>query len=59
MADLARAAQAKVGTLRIARLAHIEKSIREGNYQPSASQIASRLLDNAEIDKHLQAILRG
>ena len=41
------------------RLAKIEASIRSGNYQPSASEIASRLLDAAEIDEHLQAMLKG
>ena len=56
MADLARAAQSNAETLRIVRLAHIEKSIRAGNYQPSASQIANRLLDAAEIDDHLHAV---
>lgn len=57
MAALARAAQSNVDTLRVARLAHIEKSIRAGTYHPTASEIASRLLDAAEIDHHMQAIL--
>jgi anti-sigma28 factor (negative regulator of flagellin synthesis) len=56
MADLARSVQARVGTLRTVRLAQVEKSIRTGNYQPSASQIASRLLDAAEIDSHMRAL---
>ena len=59
MADLARSIQARVGTLRTVRLAQVEKSIRTGNYQPSASQIASRLLDAAEIDSHMKALVGG
>jgi anti-sigma28 factor (negative regulator of flagellin synthesis) len=56
-ADVARGVQARVGELRLVRLAHIGEAIRAGNYQPSASQVASRLLDAAEIDEHLQALL--
>ena len=59
MADLARAAQAGVATLRTIRLARIEKSIHAGTYHPTASEIASRLLDAAEIDHHMQALLRA
>jgi anti-sigma28 factor (negative regulator of flagellin synthesis) len=59
MADMARAVQANVRTMRTVRLAHIADAIRDGNYQPSASQIASSLLDAADIDAHLQALLRG
>jgi len=59
MAEMARTAQRSVATLRTVRLARIEKAIHEGNYQPSASQIANRLLDAAEIDSHMQAMLRG
>jgi anti-sigma28 factor (negative regulator of flagellin synthesis) len=59
MADLARAVQQKGGLLHTVRLAKIEATIRAGNYHPSASEIASRLLDAAEIDEHLQAMLKG
>ena len=58
MAEMAREVQDKGALLHTVRLAQIEKSIRAGSYQPSASQIASRLLDAAEIDEHLQAIMR-
>jgi anti-sigma28 factor (negative regulator of flagellin synthesis) len=58
-ADVARGVLAGVGKMRLVRLAHIGEAIRAGNYQPSASQVASKLLDAAEIDEHLQAILRG
>ena len=59
MAEIARAVQDKGALLHAVRLAKIEKSIRAGSYEPSASQIASRLLDAAEIDEHLQAIMKG
>jgi anti-sigma28 factor (negative regulator of flagellin synthesis) len=58
-ADVARGVQAKVGELRTVRLAQIEDAIDSGNYQPSASQVANRMLDAAEIDSHMQAILGG
>jgi anti-sigma28 factor (negative regulator of flagellin synthesis) len=59
MADMARAVQANVRTMRTVRLARIAAAIRDGNYQPSASQVASSLLDAADIDAHMQALLRG
>jgi anti-sigma28 factor (negative regulator of flagellin synthesis) len=57
MADMARAVQGNARTMRIVRLAHIEDAIRAGDYQPSASQVANSLLDAAEIDGHMQALL--
>ena len=59
MADMARAVQGDVATMRSVRLAHIEDAIRSGSYEPSASQVANRLLDAAEIDRHLRSILGG
>jgi hypothetical protein len=56
-ADVARGVQAKGAELRLVRLAHIGEAIHAGTYQPSASQVASRILDAAEIDEHLRAIL--
>ena len=58
-AALARAVQAQVGMSHSARLAQVESAIRAGTYQPSASALASRLLDAAEVDARLQALLRG
>ena len=58
-AALARAVQANVGMSHSARLAQVESAIRAGTYQPSASALASRLLDAAEVDARLQALLRG
>jgi anti-sigma28 factor (negative regulator of flagellin synthesis) len=42
-----------------ARLTEVENAIRAGTYAPSASQLASRLLDEAEIDARLQVMLGG
>jgi anti-sigma28 factor (negative regulator of flagellin synthesis) len=53
---VARAVRANVGAFRTARVAQIEKAIDSGTYQPSASEVASQLLDAAEIDASLQGI---
>ena len=58
-AALVRAVQATVGKSHTARLVEVENAIRAGTYAPSASQLASRLLDAAEIDARLQAMLGG
>jgi anti-sigma28 factor (negative regulator of flagellin synthesis) len=58
-AALIRAVQASVGTSHSARLAEVENAIRAGSYAPSASQLASRLVDEAEVDARLQAMLGG
>jgi hypothetical protein len=56
-ADVARGVQARGAELRLVRLARVGEAIHAGTYQPSASQVASRILDAAEIDEHLRAIL--
>jgi len=58
-AALVRAVQATVGMSHAARLTEVENAIRAGTYAPSASQLASRLLDEAEIDARLQVMLGG
>lgn len=58
-AAVARAAQATVGLSRTARLAQVEGAIRAGTYYPSASQLASQLLDAAEIDARLQDMVKS
>jgi anti-sigma28 factor (negative regulator of flagellin synthesis) len=58
-AAMARAVQSDVGLSRAARLARVESAIREGTYQPSASDVAAHMVDAAEIDAQLQAKLRG
>jgi anti-sigma28 factor (negative regulator of flagellin synthesis) len=59
MSDMARVEQVKAGTMRAVRLAHIEDAIHAGSYRPSASQVANRMLDAAEIDAHLRSLLGG
>ena len=56
---MARAVQSDVGLSRAARLARVESAIREGTYQPSASDVAAHMVDAAEIDAQLQAKLKG
>jgi anti-sigma28 factor (negative regulator of flagellin synthesis) len=58
-AALAREVQSKVGMSHNARLAQVESAIRAGTYEPSASELASRLLDAAEVDARLQAMLKA
>jgi anti-sigma28 factor (negative regulator of flagellin synthesis) len=54
---IAQGVQAKVSEMRLVRLAHIGAAIRSGDYHPTASEVANRILDAAEIDGHLRAIL--
>ena len=56
---MARSVQTKLGTARASMLAEVENAVRSGTYAPSASQLADRLLNAAEIDARLQALLRG
>jgi len=56
---MVRSVQAQAGTGRAAMLAQVESAIRAGSYAPSAGQLADRLLNAAEIDARLQAMLQG
>jgi anti-sigma28 factor (negative regulator of flagellin synthesis) len=56
---LAQSVKGKVGASHSAMLAQVEAAIRSGTYSPSASQLANRLLDAAEIDARMQAMLRA
>lgn len=56
---LAQSLKGKVGGSRSAMLAQVEAAIRSGTYSPSAGQLANKLLDAAEIDARLQAMLRA
>jgi len=58
-AALVQAVQATVGLSHSAQLADVEAQINAGTYQPSASQLAARLLSAAEVDARLQAMLGG
>ncbi len=56
---LAQSLKGKVGASHAAMLAQVEAAIRSGTYRPSAGQLANKLLDAAEIDARLQAMLRA
>jgi len=58
-AALARALQSKAGLTRTARVAQVEAAVNSGNYEPSASELARQMVNAAEIDARLQAMLRG
>ncbi len=50
-------ARQTAGTNRGARLQELEAAISAGTYQPSAGRIAEQILDAAQIDARLQALL--
>jgi anti-sigma28 factor (negative regulator of flagellin synthesis) len=54
---VARAVRTNLGVLRTLQTAKVEKAIHAGNYWPSASELANRLVDDAEIDAQLQRTL--
>ncbi len=56
-AAVARAVRTNLGVLRTVQTAKVEKAIKAGNYWPSASELANRLVDDAEIDARLQGML--
>ena len=45
------------GVNRGARLQQLETAIRAGTYQPDAGRIAAQILDAAQLDARLQALL--
>lgn len=51
--------QAKIaaGTARAAQLQALEAAIRNGNYRPSAQQLAEKLLQSAELEARLRVLL--
>lgn len=51
--------QAKVsaGASRAARLQALEAAIRNGTFKPSPQQLAEKLLESAELDARLRALL--
>ena len=56
-AAVARAVRTNLGVLRTLQTAKVEKAVHAGKYWPSASELANRLGDAAEIDVRLQGIL--
>jgi hypothetical protein len=57
-AAIASAASRASGT-RAARLRELEAAVKSGNYRPDASQIADQILDAADVDARLRALLNG
>lgn len=53
------AVQANLGVNRAARLQELENAIRRGGYQPDAGQLAEKIVQAAEIDARISAILGG
>jgi anti-sigma28 factor (negative regulator of flagellin synthesis) len=51
------AQQTQVNT-RTARLQQLTEAVRNGSYKPDAGQIAENILDDAEIDARMQAMLQ-
>jgi len=51
------AVQRAAGSQRAARLAHIEQLVRSGSYKPDPAQVAAQILEDAEVDAHLSAML--
>ena len=47
----------RAGGARAARLSQIEAAVRGGNYRPDPGQIAEQILNAAEVDAKLQAML--
>lgn len=55
--ELVRATRSKAGSIRASKLEQIEAAIRKGAYTPDASRIADQILQAAEIDARLRAML--
>jgi flagellar biosynthesis anti-sigma factor FlgM len=56
---LVQAVQAGMGVDRAARLRELETAIRQGGYQPDVGRLAEKIVQAAEIDARLRAILGG
>lgn len=57
LADQVQVARMRAGGARAARLSQIESAVRGGQYRPDPGQIAEQILNAAEIDAKLQAML--
>lgn len=56
-AEVVQVAHARVGGARAGKLSQIEAAVRRGDYRPSPGAIAEQILNAAEIDAKLQAML--
>jgi flagellar biosynthesis anti-sigma factor FlgM len=57
--QLVQAVRSQAGATRSARLSQIEAAIRGGGYKPDPGVIADRLLQAAEIDARIAAMMRS
>ena len=57
LAEHVETAKQRAGGARAARLSHIEAAVRGGHYRPDPGQIAEQILNAAEVDARLQAML--
>ena len=57
LADHVQVARMRAGGARAARLNQIETAVRGGQYRPDPGQIAEQILNAAEVDAKLQAML--
>jgi anti-sigma28 factor (negative regulator of flagellin synthesis) len=57
LAEQVQVAKTRAGGARSARLAQIESAVRGGHYRPDPGQIAEQILNAAEVDAKLQAML--
>jgi len=51
-------AQQAQGSARTARLQQLTDAVRNGTYKPDPGQVAENILDDAEIDARMQAMLQ-
>jgi anti-sigma28 factor (negative regulator of flagellin synthesis) len=57
LADQVQLARSRASGARALRLSQIEAAVRGGHYRPDPGQIAEQILNAAEIDAKLQALL--
>lgn len=57
LAEHVATARTRAGGARAARLSQIEAAVRGGHYRPDPGQIAEQILNAAEVDAKLQAML--
>jgi anti-sigma28 factor (negative regulator of flagellin synthesis) len=57
LADHVASMKLRAGGARTARLSQIEAAVRGGTYRPDPGQIAEQILNAAEVDAKLQALL--
>jgi anti-sigma28 factor (negative regulator of flagellin synthesis) len=57
LADQVQVARLRAGGARAARLSQIEAAVRGGHFRPDPGQIAEQILNAAEVDAKLQAML--